>query len=265
MILRDGKFEVAPLCGEGMEVKALVRAFEALLRPFASLYATLPTIPALFKEEMDEDAMAMTAFRNKGGLTKLAAPSAILFGVLLLGGCATSTGPIDVTRFHTQQVARQGTVAIVPGNPADANSLEFRTTANAVSAALARNGFSASGSDASRPQFEAVVDLMRETLSPAARRSPVSVGVGGSTGSYGSGLGLGIGIDLSGKPKPIVATRMRVQLRRSSSTDVFWEGRAETQAKEGSPAAQPGIAAGRLADALFQGFPGQSGETITVK
>ncbi len=210
--------------------------------------------------------MAMMAFRNRGRLTKLAAPSAILFGALLLGGCATSTGPIDVTRFHTQQVARQGTVMVVPGNPADANSLEFRTTANAVSAALARNGFSPADTAAGRPQFEAVVDVMRETLSPAAaRRSPVSVGVGGSTGSYGSGLGLGIGIDLSGKPKPIVATRMRVQLRRTGSTDVFWEGRAETQAKEGSPAAQPGIAAGRLADALFQGFPGQSGETITVK
>ena len=210
--------------------------------------------------------MAMTAFKQKGRLTRFAAPGAILLSALLVSGCATSTGPIDVTRFHTQQVARQGTVAIVPGNPADSNSLEFRTTANAVSAALARNGFSSSEAGTGRPQFEAVVDVMRETLSPAAaRRSPVSVGVGGSTGSYGSGLGLGIGIDLSGKPKPVVATRMRVQLRRTGSTDVFWEGRAETQAKEGSPAAQPGIAAGRLADALFQGFPGQSGETITVK
>lgn len=209
--------------------------------------------------------MAMTAFKQQCRFARLAATPVVLLGALLVGGCATSTGPIDVTRFHTQQVARQGSVAIVPGNPADANSLEFRTTANAVSAALARNGFTANEAS-SRPQFEAVVDVMRETLSPAAaRRSPVSVGVGGSTGSYGSGLGLGIGIDLSGKPKPVVATRMRVQLRRAGSTDVFWEGRAETQAKEGSPAAQPGIAAGRLADALFQGFPGQSGETITVK
>ena len=210
--------------------------------------------------------MAMTAFKQQRKFARLAATPVTLLGALLVGGCATSTGPVDVTRFHTQQVARQGTVAIVPGNPADANSLEFRTTANAVSAALARNGFTAAEAPSGRPQFEAVVDVMRETLSPAAaRRSPVSVGVGGSTGSYGSGLGLGIGIDLSGKPKPIVATRMRVQLRRTGSTDVFWEGRAETQAKEGSPAAQPGMAAGRLADALFQGFPGQSGETITVK
>lgn len=210
--------------------------------------------------------MAMKAFRQQSRRASFAAPFAILTSALLLAGCATSTGPIDVTRFHTDQVARQGSVAIVAGNPADANSLEFRTTANAVSAALVRNGFTPAGQSSAHPQVEAVVDLARETLSPAAaRRSPVSVGVGGSTGSYGSGLGLGIGIDLSGKPKPVIATRMRVQLRRAGSNDVFWEGRAETYAKEGSPAAQPGIAAGRLADALFQGFPGQSGETITVK
>ena len=266
MILRDGKFEAAPLWVEAMKVKAVLHAFAALPCPCGGLYATLLAGPALLKDEMDEDAMAMTAFKQRGRFARLAAPSAILLSAALLGGCATSTGPIDVTRFHTQQVARQGTIAIVPGNPGDASSLEFRTTANAVSAALARNGFSPADQPAARPQFEAVVDLMRETLSPAAaRRSPVSVGVGGSTGSYGSGLGLGIGIDLSGKPKPVIATRMRVQMRRAGSNDVFWEGRAETYAKEGSPAAQPGMAAGRLADALFQGFPGQSGETITVK
>jgi hypothetical protein len=93
----------------------------------------------------------------------------------------------------------------------------------------------------------------------------VSVGVGGSTGSFGSGLGVGIGINLSGKPKPVVATRLRVQLRRTADQSAIWEGRAETQAREGTPAAQPGIAAGKLADALFKDFPGQSGVTITVK
>jgi hypothetical protein len=200
---------------------------------------------------------------RKPGRGRLAAFA--LLGSLLLAGCATTTGPVDVTRFHQQSVARQGSVAIVPGNSADENSLEFRTTANAVSAALARIGFSPVDSGAGGAQYEAVVELWRETIAPAARRSPVSVGVGGSTGSYGSGLGVGIGIDLSGKPKPVIVTRMRVQLRRADDKILFWEGRAETLAKEGSPAAQPGIVVGRLADALFQGFPGQSGETITVK
>lgn len=203
--------------------------------------------------------------RRFGG--RKAGVAAILLGALALGGCATSTGPVDVTRFHQPDVARQGSVLIVPGNPDDSASLEFRTAANAVSAALARTGFSplqpgAPGAGAA--QYEAVVDMGRETIAPLPARSPVSVGVGGSTGSYGSGVGLGIGINLSGKPKPVVVNRMRVQLRRASDKVVVWEGRAETQAKEGTPAAQPGLMVGRLADALFKGFPGTSGETITV-
>jgi hypothetical protein len=99
----------------------------------------------------------------------------------------------------------------------------------------------------------------------AVQRSPVSVGVGGSTGSYGSGVGLGIGINLSGKPKKIIATQLSVQIRRRSDSLAIWEGRARTEAKEGTPAAQPGLAASKLASALFGGYPGQSGQTIKVK
>jgi hypothetical protein len=201
--------------------------------------------------------MAMTVMRRA---MLLLAPAG------LLAGCATAIAPVDVTRFHGNEVARQGRVAIVPANAADAQSLEFRTTANAVGAALSRTGFNVLDGGASGGDYEAVVEISRETFEPAGQgRSPVSVGVGGSTGSFGSGVGVGIGINLSGKPKPIVATRLRVQLRRASDKVGFWEGRAETQAKQGSPAAQPGLAAGKLADALFQGFPGQSGVTITVK
>lgn len=195
---------------------------------------------------------------------RLSLATAVLLGALTLAGCATTTGPVDVTRFHQQGVARQGTVSVVAGNPADENSLEFRTTANAVRAALSRVGFTPVDERASGAQYEAVVEQWRETFAPAVARSPVSVGVGGSTGSFGSGVGLGIGINLSGKPKPVVATRMRVQLRRFDDKVIFWEGRAETEAKEGSPAAQPGLITGRLAEALFKDFPGQSGESITV-
>jgi hypothetical protein len=62
-----------------------------------------------------------------------------------------------------------------------------------------------------------------------------------------------------------VASRLRVQLRRAGDKSAVWEGRAETQAKQGTPAAQPGLAAGKLADALFKDYPGPSGQTITVK
>ncbi len=90
--------------------------------------------------------------------------------------------------------------------------------------------------------------------------------MGGAVGSGGySGLGLGIGINLSGKPKGQVITELQVQIRRRADSTTIWEGRAQTEAREGTPASQPGLAAQKLAAALIGGYPGESGRTITVK
>ena len=73
-----------------------------------------------------------------------------------------------------------------------------------------------------------------------------------------------MGIDLSGRSKWQVETMLSVRIVRRSDNLVIWEGKAVQAAKAGSPAAQPGIAASKLASALFQDFPGVSGETIRV-
>lgn len=190
---------------------------------------------------------------------------AALFPLSLLAGCATALPPVQVTRFHVPEAPRAETVAIeaAPGN--DAGGIEFRTYANAVAAALGRAGFTVVDPGKTAP-LVAVVDYELSVDRPVdRRRSPVSVGVGGSTGSYGSGLGVGIGIDLSGPPKAVIARRLSVRLKRAATGDALWEGRAETAAREGTPAAQPALAAGKLADALFRDYPGATGETITVK
>lgn len=185
---------------------------------------------------------------------------------LLMTGCTTTASSVDVTRFFNgPMVPTAGAITIAPVDPRDAASLEFRTTADAVSAQLKRIGFLVLDEKATNATFRAVVDVRRETIEPSRRRSPVSVGVGGSTGSYGSGVGLGIGIDLSGKPKPVVTTQLRVQIVPVSGGQAVWEGRAETAAKQGSPEAQPGAAAGKLAGALFREYPGVSGKTVTVQ
>lgn len=193
---------------------------------------------------------------------RLLAPLAL---VAALGACATAVPPVSVTRFHGAIVPRAETVAVKPADGIDGTSIEYRTFANAVAAALARTGFTVV--DPGRPAaLTAAVAYDTAIFRPAERGgSPVSVGVGGSTGSYGSGLGVGIGIDLSGPPKPMIGTRLSVRLRNSATGEPLWEGRAETQAKEGTPAAQPAIAAGKLADALFRDYPGEAGATITVK
>ncbi|MPT47188.1 MAG: DUF4136 domain-containing protein [Sphingobium sp.] len=198
-----------------------------------------------------------------------AAMAFIIAGGLALSGCATSVAPVDVTRFHAGgPVVQAGGIVVEPqiGPPVD--QLEFRTYAGAVSQELQRIGFvDEAGRQTTAPsQYVALISYDRVVQSPYAdSRSPVSVGVGGSTGSYGSGLGVGIGINLSGKPKDVVVTRLSVQIRRRADNIAIWEGRAETSAKVGTPASQAGLAAGKLASALFKGYPGKSGETITVK
>ena len=191
-------------------------------------------------------------------------PSFLAFS---LAGCATAVPPVEVTRFHVGNPAQSGTMAVeeMPSNP-DAG-LEFRTYAAAVEQELQRVGFSAVPAGG-RSEYVASVGF-RRTFRPAGYGNdgrPVSVGVGGAVGSGGySGLGLGIGINLSGRPKDLVTTELQVQVRRRSDSTTIWEGRAFTQAREGTAAAQPGIAAQKLASALIGGYPGESGRTITVK
>ena len=186
---------------------------------------------------------------------------------LSLAGCATAVPPVEVTRFHVGNPAQSGTLAVeeMAANP-DAG-LEFRTYAAAVEQELQRVGFIAAPAGA-RSDYVASVGF-RRSFRPTGYGNdgrPVSVGVGGAVGSGGySGLGVGIGINLSGRPKDMVTTELQVQIRRRSDSTTIWEGRALTQAREGTPAAQPGIAAQKLASALIGGYPGESGRTITVK
>lgn len=190
-----------------------------------------------------------------------------VLSALFLAACATAVPPVEVTRFHVGDPARSGSISVeeMPGNP-DV-SLEFRTYAAAVEQELQRVGFTAAA-PGTRSEYVALV-AFRRSFRPTgydASGRPVSVGVGGAVGSGGySGLGLGIGINLSGKPKDQVTTELQVQIRRRSDSTTIWEGRALSQAREGSPAAQPGIAAQKLASALVGGYPGESGRTITVK
>ncbi|PHR21701.1 MAG: hypothetical protein COA41_00905 [Sphingopyxis sp.] len=187
---------------------------------------------------------------------------------IMVSGCAATTPPVDVTRFHNAQV-----VPIVPGtveinasiaDPAANRELEYGTYSAAILRELQRLGFTDPLGDAESSEYVVRYTIDRAVLTAAGSRSPVSVGVGGSTGSYGSGLGLGIGINLGGRPKDKIVTELSVRISRRDNASVVWEGRASVEAKQGSPAAQPGLAASKLAAALFKDFPGVSGTTIRV-
>lgn len=187
---------------------------------------------------------------------------ALILLALGVAGCTTPTAPVAVTRFHLGAPVTRGTIAVEPQLGTDTGSLEFRTYMAAVGRELARIGY-ADMAGAKRSDFVALVGYDRNFRPSAVpRRSPVSIGVGGGTG--GVGLGIGFGLGGSRRPRDTVATQLRVQIKRRSNGEVVWEGRAQTEARERTPAAQPGLAADRLAMALFKDFPGESGRTINV-
>lgn len=195
-------------------------------------------------------------------LIKIAAAAAALS--LSLAGCAVPMGPVEVTRFHVPDTAPlgKGGIAVEPAAGMDGNSLEWRSYQMAVQRKLTLLGYT----DASGTQSPQVAELRlaRRTIEPAAGGSPVSIGVGGSTGSYGSGLGVGLGINLSPKASRQVETLLAVTIRDRASKAPLWEGRALYTVRATSPLADTALAAPKLADALFKDFPGQSGETIQV-
>ena len=194
-------------------------------------------------------------------------------GLLALGGCATTplSGPVDVLRYHLDGPLAKGTVAVQPLSAADEVSVDYRAYANAVQSELAAVGYAPAASSQAA-EFLATVSFRREGRGLVERQSPVSVGIGGGSfggGRRGGGVGVGGGVNFPigrGQTSEIVATELSVQLRgKGAAGSVIWEGKASTQADERAPDARHEVAAGKLARALFSGFPGESGRTITVK
>ncbi|MBS0481558.1 MAG: DUF4136 domain-containing protein [Proteobacteria bacterium] len=188
-----------------------------------------------------------------------------LASLAALSACVAPVGPVQVTRFHLPDTATlgKGTIAVEPAPGSDGKSLEWQTYQVAVQRQLALLGYGEAA--AGQSSQVAQLRIARDILEPGHAGSPVSVGVGGSTGSYGSGLGLGIGINLSPKPAAQVQTDLGLMIKDRATGQTLWEGRASFQASAKSPLADTALAAPKMAEALFKGFPGQSGETIEVK
>jgi hypothetical protein len=184
--------------------------------------------------------------------------------VLAVSGCVAPIPAVEVTRFHTGQASYQGLMVIRAAEGLNAESLEFRTYAMAVTKEMTSVGLIDSQSATS--PWVAEIAYTRGTLTERAKPSPVSIGIGGGTSSGGVGIGVGTSFPLGGGgTRETVITRLSVRLLSRLDGKPVWEGRAETQAPASAPASQPGLAAAKLASALFTGFPGKSGETITVK
>jgi hypothetical protein len=202
-------------------------------------------------------------------MKRLASCLSVLGGLALLSGCMTDAGPTppSVTRFHLGQPIARSVIAIEPSDPADTSSPEFDAVADAVSRELTRLGWTVDKHNA-RSEQVAIVTVAQESR-VAARRSGFSVGIGGGTGSYGRHGGVGVGggvtVPVGRSTDRLIATQLSVRIQRRSDATVAWEGRAEFEARAGTPDAARAGAANRLAAALFRDFPGESGRTIRVR
>lgn len=187
---------------------------------------------------------------------------------LTLSACATTpyTGPVEVTRFVADQPAGLGQGSIAVTFPDEMSNLAARAAfASAVSAELARLGYSVVPEGVPAGQT-ATIRTTRNAIAAADQRrpGPVSVGVGGQTGSFGSGLGMGVGINLGGgRESPSVMTDLAVRITRADGT-TLWEGRAQLATGVKSPYSQTTTSARTLAAGLFKDFPGGNGETVTI-
>ena len=155
---------------------------------------------------------------------------------------------VDVARFHLSQPFAKGIIAVEAVDAADRNSPEFPAFRAAVERQLARLGWTIAPAGAQSEQI-AMIDVEQGSRAALAQRSTIG---GGARIAAGSGA------------SDFVTTLLEVSIRRRSDATVFWEGRADMEARAGSAGANRAAAVDRLAQALFRDFPGESGRTIRL-
>lgn len=183
-------------------------------------------------------------------------------------GCTTAgpLPPTNVVRYHLGAPIARGTVSVEPATaPGVPASLEFKTYAAAVEGELLKAGYTMPAAGGT-PDFVATVGFTRREAAGPPRRSAFSIGLGGGSysGGRGGGVGLGGGVGIpigGGGASTVLVAELAVTIKRRVDQSPIWEGRAQGVSDIKSADQQ----AGKLAAALFTGFPGESGRTIEVK
>lgn len=184
-----------------------------------------------------------------------------------LAACTTTGSggaPADVIRYHLGAPLERGTVIVQPTSGTDLAAQSF---AAAVARELAGVGYVQAPPNGAI-QFIATVDVRRSAQEGPPRSSGLSIGLGGggfSGGRHGGGVGLGGGLSFpigGNRRNTVYGTELTVTIKRRVDQSPVWEGHARTIARRNEPEA---ATADRLARALFTGFPGESGRTITVR
>ena len=199
-------------------------------------------------------------------LTRFALPVALAIG---LSACATPF-KADVSRFAAPLPAPQGqSFAVVPEDPKLAGGLEFATYANSVAAEMQELGYTRAATPESADllvRFDYRVDGGRERVRTDFNGvGAAGFGPWGRWGGWGGGgWGLGFNDPFFGGPDvrsyTIYTSGIDLKIDRAADGQRLFEGKAEAVSRSNRlPRLVP-----NLVDALFTGFPGNSGETVRI-
>ena len=173
-------------------------------------------------------------------------------------------GRIQVTRFHVDgpQAGALGHGSISVAHGTDLSSGTYEA---AVIDQLVKAGYDTTQPAASSSQRVELTIDRNELVPQEAPRKPVSGTMGTMISNRGSAVGMGIGVDLT-KPRPaLIGTRLSAKILDQASGATLWEGRADIATIAGDSRWPEQQIAHRLAGALFDKFPGKSGETISQR
>jgi len=199
-------------------------------------------------------------------LTRLALPLALAIG---LSACSTPF-KADVSRFAVPLPAPQGqSFAVVPEDPKLAGGLEFATYANSVAAEMQELGYVRAATPESADllvRFDYRVDGGRERVRTDFNGvGAAGFGPWGRWGGWGGGgWGLGFNDPFFGGPDvrsyTIYTSGIDLKIDRAADGQRLFEGKAEAVSRSNRlPRLVP-----NLVDAMFTGFPGNSGETLRI-
>ena len=199
-------------------------------------------------------------------LTRLALPVALAIG---LSACATPF-KADVSRFAVPLPAAQGqSFAVVAEDPKLAGGLEFATYANSVAAEMQDLGYVRAATPESADllvRFDYRVDGGRERVRTDFNGAG-AFGPWGRWGGWGGGFGgwgFGFNDPFFGGPDvrsyTIYTSGIDLKIDRAADGQRLFEGKAEAVSRSNRlPRLVP-----NLVDAMFTGFPGNSGETLRI-
>jgi hypothetical protein len=219
----------------------------------------------------------MSATPRSGlGRIKIAAAALLMLAV---AACAAPFNA-KVSRFQSQLPAPQGqTFAVVADDPALAGGIEFSQYARLVEAKLAAQGYTAVAEPAQATllvRFDYGVDKGRERVrSNGFGRDPFWGPWYGYGGRFGYGGGFGYGpfrggpwgygwydpwFDTGVESYTVYTSGIEVKIDRRADGQRLFEGNAEAVSSSNRlPYLVP-----NLVEAMFSGFPGNSGETVRI-